>query len=561
MVNDTLTSGGIHFTGLGSGTDFDAITEKLLEVEGVRKQRLELWRSTWESKIKAFEELGTKMTELKTSLKKIDTPAEFVKKTVSTTDSDNLTATAGADALEGTHTLLVAGLAANEVRLGGTFYSSESSTITSNGGQFVYTYNGATVTVDVASNTTLEGFVNLITRDSDNPGVRAEVVKITDSAYGFRLIGLDQGDDKSITIEGSTTLTGYTSNAVPRKQLAANAYFYVDGVIYSRDSNRITDVITGVDMTLKKAEAKNINISISQDKDTIKENIKDFVSKVNEIRTALKELTKVDTTASKDKGSLLTGNYGLQMIESQIKDVTSIAGKGFLAYDADTKQGDYYSTLAQLGILTEADQGSVNNGLLVIDEEKLDEALDTNLDAVADLFSAYYEGVSDSDKFIYGSSVTGTTQAGAYDVKYSISGGVLQSGATIGGYPADYDSVTKELTATDGPAKGLSVRLTDLSDVTDYKGTVRLKLGKVGEMTELLDTLTNKNTGTLHVLEENYQDIIDNIDTKITFETRRLSQMENTLKMKWARLETTLTKYNSIMTQLNSQISQLSSSS
>lgn len=559
MSNDqgsSQISGGIHFTGLGSGTDFDSITEQLLKVEGIQKKRMETWRASWETKMKAFDELNTTMVELKSTLQKLDTPAEFVEKAVSSTSSTALSAKADADAMEGSHSIIIGLLAENEVRISANYYTAEDAILTSNGGQFVYTYDGKTVTVDVASNTTLEGLANLITRDSDNPGIRAEVVKMADDVYRLRILGMDLGSDHEITIDGSTTLTGFTSDAVPRMKTAHDALVNVDGINYLRDTNYITDIIPGVKLTLKKADVgETINITVTQDKETIKENIKAFVDKVNEIRTALKEMTKVDKKTG--KGSLLTGNYGLQMIESKLENVTAASAIGFLPWDKSTGQGDYYSTLAQLGILTDADSGSATNGLLVIDEEKLKDALDNHLDAVADLFSSNYEGVSDSDKFIFSSLVKGTTQAGSYDVRFSISGGVVQSGATIGGYPADYDKATKELTAKDGPAKGMAIRITDFSDTTDYKGTVRIKLGKVGQMVETLGEMTNKNDGTLKVLEDNYQDIIDGIDKKIDREERRLSSMEKTLKMKWARLETTLGKYNSILTQLQSQISQL----
>ena len=50
---DYLTSGQIYFTGLGSGTDFDTMITKLVELEGYRKTRLENTKSDYEKKIEA----------------------------------------------------------------------------------------------------------------------------------------------------------------------------------------------------------------------------------------------------------------------------------------------------------------------------------------------------------------------------------------------------------------------------------------------------------------------------------------------------------------------------
>lgn len=67
-LSTSLLSGSIRFTGLGSGTDFDSMVTKLIEVEQVRTKRLESWRAGWEAKSEAFDTLSATMLALKTSL-------------------------------------------------------------------------------------------------------------------------------------------------------------------------------------------------------------------------------------------------------------------------------------------------------------------------------------------------------------------------------------------------------------------------------------------------------------------------------------------------------------
>ena len=57
-----------------------------------------------------------------------------------------------------------------------------------------------------------------------------------------------------------------------------------------------------------------------------------------------------------------------------------------------------------------------------------------------------------------------------------------------------------------------------------------------------------------------YYDIIDNIQKKIESEERRLTSKERELRNRFARLEATLSNYNSIQTSLQNQIAQLASS-
>jgi flagellar hook-associated protein 2 len=73
--------------------------------------------------------------------------------------------------------------------------------------------------------------------------------------------------------------------------------------------------------------------------------------------------------------------------------------------------------------------------------------------------------------------------------------------------------------------------------------------------------LTDSTTGTLEVLKDNYQDIMDSIDDKIAYEERRLALMEKNLRLRFANLEAILGTYDNISTQLSSQISSLSSKS
>lgn len=68
-------------------------------------------------------------------------------------------------------------------------------------------------------------------------------------------------------------------------------------------------------------------------------------------------------------------------------------------------------------------------------------------------------------------------------------------------------------------------------------------------------------TGTLDILKDNYQDIMDSIDEKIAYEERRLTLLESNLRLKFANLEALLGTYESIQTQLESQIKSLSGSS
>ncbi len=112
----------------------------------------------------------------------------------------------------------------------------------------------------------------------------------------------------------------------------------------------------------------------------------------------------------------------------------------------------------------------------------------------------------------------------------------------------------------DNPARGLALEVINLT-AGSYSGQVQIKSGKTEELAQEIKKLTDPQSGTLEILKDNYQDIMDSIDDKIAYEERRLELLEKNLRLRFARLEALLGTYDNISTQLSSQIKGLSSSS
>ena len=75
----------ITFTGLGSGIDLASIVSALVQTERQRYiEPFENWKTEWEDKIAAFQDLNTKLASFHTSVKALDSSSEFLVKTAST---------------------------------------------------------------------------------------------------------------------------------------------------------------------------------------------------------------------------------------------------------------------------------------------------------------------------------------------------------------------------------------------------------------------------------------------------------------------------------------------
>jgi flagellar hook-associated protein 2 len=682
-LSTSLISGAIRFTGLGSGTDFESMISKLIEVEKTRTNRLESWRAQWEAKSESFDALSSSMLSLKTTLDAMNTPDEFLVKQVSSSNSTVLTAKAGSSAEESSHQVEVVALAANDMHMGAVIFSSPDAVISGGvDGTFAFTIGSRQVSVNVTATTTLAQFASLINSDPDNRNyVRASVIN-DGSGFRLQIRGMELGAGNDFIVDDASTsaslLPNFGKNQFIQTQNAANAKLRVDGFplvppvqtadilkatltgtastdvisaaggtfkfsyagnlyavnvaatdTYSdlvaninaavgftmasvadvdgnaeltltgqagsdrqitivnspgtsigalqpgsfaqlqgatdgyieRTTNAVSDIISGVTMNL--ASTGSTTLTTSLDPDSVTQNVQTFVDSVNAVLLQIKEQTQVTTVGSNVSGSLLTGNYGLQMIQQKLKNILAQKGVGF-DYDMDS-----IISLGSVGITTDTNQGSPTFGLLVMDQSAFSAALTSNPDAVARLFSAdsypstkeIGGGVAvESSNFRFESSIKGITGAGDFAVSYTVNGSGNIASASINGYPATIDG-NKIVAVGDGnTARGLALEIMNLT-AGSYSGQVHIKIGKTEELSQEIKKLTDPLTGTLEILKDNYQDIMDSIDDKIAYEERRLALMERTLRLRFANLEAVLGNYDNISNQLSSQIKSLTSSS
>jgi flagellar hook-associated protein 2 len=571
------TSGQINFAGLGNGTDFQTLIDGLVDVESAHKKTLEAWKESWENKVTMFQDLGTKLVSLESTLKSLSSMDLFSAKNVTSSKEDKLSATAGSNAMLTSHSIEINQLAKNDIQVTGNYVESLKTPLFTSDGSFTFSYAGESITLsDIPANTTLTGFVNLINNTADSRSkIRATTINSGDG-YHLQIYGLDLGEDNQLVISNTSGMI-FGAGDFLETQNAQNSQIKVDGFPpevdkwIDRDTNSVDDVVDGVTLNLKETTALNapVTIGVTTDIDGIKENIKTFVDQNNEVRKMIKELTAVDTSGEKATGSILTGNYGVELLVGQrLKNIISDKGIGFnyaVEVAPDTYEGDMYSALSQLGILTNADTGGANAGMLEIDEDELNKALDKDPDAVVKIFAANYIGESSSPAVQYLSHINGTTEGGAYNIQYTVSGGKLVS-ATINGNEASVDPDLWQITGKGGtPEAGMAIEVENRSDGThgtsdadsDDALTVDLKVGKVQEMLDALADMTGQH-GPLKILEKNYDSIIKNIEQKIKYEEDRLDLYRQNLKDRYSRLDSLLGRYDQISGQLSSSVNQLS---
>lgn len=404
-------------------------------------------------------------------------------------------------------------------------------------------------------------------------------------------------------------------------QRSQNAKYQIDNwpVEMESTSNQITDVIEGVVFTIQ--DVGDARISVSTDITSVEQSIQNFLDAVNSVLLTVNELMKYDETKevtssdpddigsdnyspsglTNQKGSLLTGNYGVQLFKSRFSSVLGATPPGFQSRQSatDILSGDVLASLANLGIKTDTDATSDTYGLLVLapsssiaemqsmDKERYNDLITNNLEAVVDFFCAAGIGSSTSTDFRYGSHVQGITKAGAYEVTYTVDANGDIQNVMIGGQPATRDESQpgNYYSVATGDPKGLSILIDDLS-IGDHPQAgeapmyVRIKQGLVQTTNDFLkaelvfndvnistnstpsqiaDALHLKSqNGALMSLRDNYKKVMESIDVKIDREQRRIDTWYNRQKQIFANLETLLNQYGEQQKQLEGQLAQLS---
>jgi flagellar hook-associated protein 2 len=554
-------SGEVSFSGLGNGTDFEEIIEACVDAESYKKEAYEEDLEETEYLIELMEDLETELEDLAETLEDMDS---FLVKDA-TCSSDEVEVTADDEAATGTHTVIVDQLAQSDVWVfTDTGYSSTDDVVTTTATTLELTYAGETISIDIAAGTTLDGLVSTVNANVNaNGNVTADLI-YDGSNYYFSITGDDTGADNAIEITDTGSLTGWSTTGFTNTQEAANARIKVDGFPtdadswLERDTNTIDDVIDGLTIELKDTtDEDGLRITVDLDTDAMTEQIETFISSVNQVIYDMQVLTgRVEADTDDDEETYTVDNYAMDIMYNQIKSVLSSSALGFLRYDEETG-GDYYTALSQIGISTDADEGSDTFGQLLLDDDELAEALAEDPEAVAQLFSASAVGESDSEDFQVLSVIDSVTPAGEHEVAYTIENGVLVS-ATIDGEEASIEGDWGIL-GTTSSSSGLYISVVNQVD-GDYTGTARVKEGKIQQMVDTIEGMTNEESGTLTILIENYEEQVTSLDNQIYNEEKRLDTLETSLTRRYAALDATLSEYEGIATTLESLLESLSDS-
>ncbi|MFW6119096.1 MAG: flagellar filament capping protein FliD [Planctomycetota bacterium] len=350
----------------------------------------------------------------------------------------------------------------------------------------------------------------------------------------------DYAADGYVTqLEGGRRLT-FEDTDFTEKQAAQNAQFRVDGYPagswLERQTNVVNDVVPGVTLSLKGTTGGTpVTVSINEDHEGVKEKINAFVEAYNAVKSFINQ--KTDYNADSEEAGVLLGNYAAELIDQKLRSIIINLVPGF-------QDGtDTYTHLGQVGIETigRTDDESAL-GTLAVDQQELDAALAADFDAVIELLSASFQGESSSDYLTFYQAREDTTSPGTYDVEadFDASGNLTGGRIKLASESTFRDATVSDpylIGADDTPEDDLWIRTSWDGVSGTQTGTVRVKQGIAGQISQLVDDVLDPTEGILHNIDESYESIVAQIDDRIEKEQERLEDLRERLTRKYARLE------------------------
>jgi flagellar hook-associated protein 2 len=528
-------------SGLSSGVDWRSLIDQLRTAEHRPIDLLTKQKGAYGEKLKAWQDLNTKLLSLKTAAEKLNTAKGFNLFTSSSSSSsatkpdDLLTATIGTAAGTGSYDIEVLQTARAKKQASQSFSSPSSALGAGYAGTFQI--NGQTVTV-AATDTLLDVQTKINNLNNGDLATKVAASIVSYSATDNRLILTSQNEGAAgFTLQPDGLPDLVTAFGFSEIQSGRDAQLKVDGITLTRSSNTITDVLSGITLNLKKAEpGTTITFNVNRDINGVTSLIKEFVDQYNQV------LDFIRTQSTYHQGDGQTN--GILLGDSTLRSVKSDLVKNVInpVWGAPSQ----FSTLAMAGI-------NLNNqGKLSVDESKLKGYLETNFEDIKKLFIAH--GTSSTGNLSYITHGVKTTPGTyAVNITQAASAGVDVAG-TINGEAAIGSGTA--LTGAPGTSiEGFVVSYS--STATGHVGDVTLTLGVAEAFSRSLDNLTNNHGGYVAYKQTNLQTSMDKLDSKIKQMENRLDTRMETLTKQYVAMETALGKMQSMSSWLSSQISGL----
>jgi len=330
---------GISSLGVGSGILTQDVLDQLRTVDDAQRVNpISLNIVNEQDKKNSLEVLDASITNLRDSINELKNANLFDSRSATVSSGTSVSVTVDSNTDIQDFQVEVVSLAKKQIEQSGIF-SAKTDVIDASAGSFDIQVGSGTsaqsVSINYSAGATLDDMKKLINSQAGDL-VNASIIQTNSGEFHLFLSSATTGDGDTGTNPNDTTnisiknaagldarLTTDFDNAPT--QLGKDASFKFNGQLLSRASNTISDVITGLTMSLKEVGVSDV--SIAQDRSNIETKIDSFVKQYNAAMTELGKQTK-SSVDSATKG-IFSGESTIKNMKRRIQDmVGSVSNAG-----------------------------------------------------------------------------------------------------------------------------------------------------------------------------------------------------------------------------------------
>lgn len=345
----------ISSLGVGSGVLTAEVIEQLKEAdEAIVLKPIENKITTNSQQQDAFTMLESLMTNFKANASALSYDTIFDNKEVNVSGDAKVTVDSGANVES--FTLETTTLAKKDItKLGAV--ASKATDIASADGTLEIKIGSdpanpdKTITIDYTAGMTLDELSQAIT-DEAGDDVSASILQTDEGAFNLVLSSKNTGEDYALTISDtsgnldSALFAAYDETTNPtgfqKVQDATDAEFKYNGIVMTRSTNEIDDIVLGLSVTLEE-EGGISQVDITQDTSSITDEMQLFVDSYNTLVSNLHDMTEKNEETGME--GVFNSDTFVKGIARDLTDtITSlVSGDSLVNYGIDI---DRYGTMS-----------------------------------------------------------------------------------------------------------------------------------------------------------------------------------------------------------------------
>lgn len=540
-TSSTTTSG----TKTTSSVDWTALIKSQVDAKEARATTIQTKITNNQAKISAYKSLQSTLSTLSTAASSLSnsiqnslsssvfaTRSATISSTGDVSASSALSMSVANGATTGDHTLQIEQIATAQKVIGSSV-SDQTASLGYTGTFSIGLAGGSSADISITSSMTLQGVADAINNQTSTTNVQASIIQVSSNKFEMVLSGTkDAADIQTSSVSGDDVLNklGITDSSgkfTDVLQISQAAKLKLDGVELTRDTNDITDVLSGVTFNLLQSTATgtSLNISIGTDTSQIQTALQTFVTDYNALRDAVSTQQQTNSDGTASSSSVLFGDSTMRDIMTRSEQALNSSIGGM--------------SLSSLGL-------SFNTkNELELDTSQLSTTLSSNLDGAMSLLAARTT-TSSSDLSVIN---TGSSAPASFKLDLSVDSSGNLTSAAVGGDSSMFTISGHTIVGNSGTAyAGMAFTY---SGSASKSVTITSTSGIAAQIYNIAKTDSNTSNGSLQNLIDDLTTQDDTMQKQVDDITSKASAYQTALKNQYAKYQSAIETANSTLDYLS----------